>query len=123
MEQRNNLSSFFKGISEVLTQPISLTGRPLSASEIREKRAARARKQWQHQLDGDDNSAPQVSHFTMHGTLTPGQSSPYSINGQDFKIDERTFSVGDLEVGKTATVKGFVDQDGAKHARSIIVHV
>ena len=60
--------------------------------------------------------------FMLAGTVEPGKQTPYSINGEDFEVEDATESYGEgkIAVGQTAQVSGLI-LDGKKLARKIIL--
>jgi len=114
------LAGLFKGLHEVLTTPVTLTGRPLSAEEIRRNRAAKARKRLKATLVGSELPRSETT-FNLQGRIDEGCDTHFAISGHDFVVDSGTWMLGKISAGVTATVKGHIDSDGRKIARSVVV--
>ena len=115
------MAGIFKSLQEVLSTPVTLTGRPLSAEELRRKRAAKARRRLQDVLERGQTDTEQTVSFTLQGTIDLGPDSSFCIAGNNFVIDDGTWMLGKVALGATATVKGIVEADGKRIARSIVV--
>ena len=60
------------------------------------------------------------NRFDIEGRLSAGSGSLFSVENQDFIIDDNTWILGDLKYGAHAKVKGSIDKIGRKYARTII---
>lgn len=117
----SSITGIFKGLQEVLTTPVTLTGRPLSADELRRKRAAKARRRLKGILNPTETLEQRAIQFTIQGRIEAGSQTPFAISGNDFAIDDGTWMLGKVSLGATVTVKGVVELDGKRVARSIVV--
>ena len=115
-----NLMEIMKELSTVLTTPVTITGRPLSAEELRHKRKQRARKRMLGK-SGSLEFVNEPSQFILRGLIEEGDKSPFSVDGQDFIIEDATWVVGIVVPGALATIKGVIERDGQHHAKSIVV--
>jgi hypothetical protein len=57
--------------------------------------------------------------FTLEGEVRTGADTPYSIDGEDFDMDDSTFMFGELRVGSQAIVKGHLLAGNIRHATSV----
>ena len=60
------------------------------------------------------------NRFDIEGRLSAGRENLFSVDNQDFIIDDNTWILGDLKYGSNAKVKGSIDKIGRKYARTII---
>ena len=126
MESRTSTSSFMdilRDFTAVLNSPITISGKILTPSEMRRKRALLARERLSKK--GARVSSPRAITDDMQGLLTfrgminMGIETPYSINGQDFLIDSATTIIGEIKFGTPVTVKGSMGKNGKLSARVI----
>lgn len=123
------LMGFFREITNVLSTPISASGRLLSASDLRRKRSEKARQRLTssdpapiERSSSDGRSpGPGSTLMMLQGIIEPGQASAFSIQGVDFMIEDSTWIVGDVKLGAGAVIKGFSGEDGIFTARSIVI--
>lgn len=131
-----NLDTVFtlvKGFAAALGRPVSFSGRFLSPAEVRQRRAEKARRSLRTKYGisakhsalsangASTISVAQLEPFTLQGKLEPGEDSAFSINGQDFVLDDSTWMIGELVFGARATIKGVISERGERLAKSIVV--
>ncbi len=68
------------------------------------------------------NRSPRVRQFDLHGEVQLGSQTPYSICGTDFNVDSNTWVIGDLELGKTASVHGVITPGSGCYATKIKIN-
>ncbi|MCB0343794.1 MAG: hypothetical protein KDD66_01685 [Bdellovibrionales bacterium] len=61
----------------------------------------------------------QVRQFDLHGEVQLGNRTRFSICGTDFDVDSNTFVIGDLELGKVASVHGVISPGSGCYATKI----
>lgn len=126
MESRTSSTSFMdilRDFTAVLNSPISISGKILTPSEMRRKRALLARERLSKK--GGRVSSPRAANaesealLTFRGMINTGIETPYSINGQDFMVDSSTTIIGEIKFGTPVTVKGTMGRNGMLSARVI----
>lgn len=128
MDTKNldSVLTIVKGFASALGRPVSFSGRFLTPAEIRQRRAEKARRSLHRKYGIRANGASTISvaqlePFNMQGKLEPGEDSAFSINGQDFVLDDSTWMIGELVFGARATIKGVINEHGERLAKSIVV--
>lgn len=66
-------------------------------------------------------STRKVENNFLEGALKRGNNTDFSIDGTDVVIDENTWLIGKLELGKLARVKTRVQMDGMLYATKVII--
>ncbi len=61
--------------------------------------------------------------FVLIGKVERGSSTPYSINGEDFRVDASTVVYGDLRLGVGAEVSGIIRSGNSKVAEVVTTAV
>ncbi len=115
-------NEILKGLTEVLTTPVSLTGRPLTPEESRRRRADKARQRLSRGVfpSSVQPSENEIS-FVIQGTIKPGSVAQFAIDDKDFSITAETWMLGKISIGAKATVKGVVHAGGKRVAKSVVV--
>ena len=114
-------NEILKGLTEVLTTPVSLTGRPLTPEESRRRRADKARQRLSRGVFPSSEESEAEITFVIQGTIHHGSEVQFAIDNKDFSITPETWMLGKISVGSKATVKGIVNDDGKRIAKSIVV--
>ena len=120
-EQKSGVLNLLKDLSGILTKPISLgSPRPKSREKIRSEALKRMGKAAKPAVS-ESFEQPLVRKvtFTLEGEVRTGKDTMYSIDGEDFDMDDSTFMFGELRVGSQAIVKGHLLAGNIRHATSV----
>ena len=115
-------NEILKGLTEVLTTPVSLTGRPLTPEESRRRRADKAKRRLSRGVFPSSSETRDAEiGFIIQGLIEAGSSAQFAIDQKDFSITPETWMLGKISIGAKATVKGIVNDSGKRIAKSVVI--
>lgn len=121
-DQKSGVLTLLRDIGVIFTKPISLPGGRPNREKIRSEALKRMGKPSSN-IPSQDITQPYQRKitFTLEGEVKTGIDTMYSIDGEDFDMDDSTFMFGDLSVGSQAIVKGHLLAGNIRHATSVKV--
>ena len=121
-DQKSGVLGLLRDIGGILTMPITLPGGRPNREKIRSEALKRMGKSVPTKRSQE--LAPPAQRkitFTLEGEVRTGADTLYSIDGEDFDMDDSTFMFGELRVGSQAIVKGHLLAGNIRHATSVKV--
>jgi hypothetical protein len=119
-DQKSAVFTLLRDLGGILTKPISLPGGRPSKDRIRNEAIKRLAKSGALKPSQDTvQPAYRKITFTLEGEVRTGKDTLYSIDGEDFDMDDSTFMFGELRVGSQAIVKGHLLAGNIRHATSV----
>lgn len=119
-EQKSGVLTLLKDLSGILTRPISLPGTRPNRDKIRSEALKRLGKSIPSTPTQTlAQPAQRKITFTLEGEIKTGTETLYSVDGEDFDMDDSTFMFGELRVGSQAIVKGHLLAGNIRHATSV----
>ena len=115
--QTENIREFFKWCYEVGNTPI-WTSKPKPKSTRRRRSVSASSKRKRKSKTVTEIRRPQ---FVLDGEISRGLSSEYAVKGEDFQLTADTWVLGNIILGKRATVRGIICTGGVKQATKIVV--
>ena len=110
---QQSVKSFFRRCYELGNTPVFFPKKTEESPSGPHHRTARASRQQPTQET--------TTEFVLRGEVRPGQSTKYSIQGEDFEVLGSTWLIGVIEFGVIARVRGVIKPGLGKCAREVVI--